>query len=86
MDKVEAYELIQSKIEEYQSKPFAILAKSAGSVDTINVQTDNAVTYQLEIKIDWVDAYQDSVIIEVVITDLNWFKFEPLSEKVVITR
>ena len=86
MDKPEAYELLQAKIAAWQSKPFAELAGLAGTVDSINIRTATGITYELETRVSWMDGYRDSVIIEVSISDLNWYRYEALSEKVVVTR
>jgi len=86
MDKIEAYEIIQSKLEGFRDQNFEDLVELVGTSESSTVTGATSSTYQVDLKIDWNDGKKECVCIEVSVADLNWYKFSPVSEHILIWR
>ena len=86
MDKIEAYEIIQSKLEGYRDQNFDDLIELVGTSESSTVSGATSSTYQVDLKIDWNDEKKECVRVEVSAADLNWYKFSPVSEHILIQR
>jgi hypothetical protein len=86
VDRKEALQLLEAKLDEYRRLSYAEATAKVGSEDVVEVNGPSGATYRIEVQLVWDRKPHGDVRVLGAVDDGGWRAFVPLTVDVLIRR
>lgn len=86
VNRTEASDLLQAGLRDFRARSFNELSAAVGTTEVCSVLGPTKRRYELEFALTCDDEARSRIVIQATIVDLDWYRFSPLSDRIVVER